>query len=512
MKKNTAIVVALLVGALIGVVGLYLILGETSSERSPEEVVEATAPAGEKKILYWQAPMDPAYIRFEPGKSPMGMDLIPVYAEDDGGETEAGLVRIDPVMIQTIGVRTAVVEQMELNREVRTIGRVDYDETRVYNVHTKVEGWIEKLYIDTTGQRVKKDDDLLEIYSPTLVSAQEEYLLSLKHRSKISEVGRESISKLSRRRLELWDVPEHQIMELQEKGIVKRTLHIHSPATGIIIDKPVTEGMFVKPGTKLYTIADISKVWVYVDIYEYELPWIKKGQLAEMTLASYPGRTFKGRIAFIYPFMEAKTRTNKVRLEFNNPRGELKPDMYANVTLKSVISKDAVVVLTEAVIMSGNKNIVIIDKGDGRFAPREVTIGAQGRGPTGRGLTDTHPTGRGLTDTHPTDRDTTGKEYYEVIEGLSVGEVVVTSAHFLIDSESRLKEAVSKMLDGRQGTASEETSRQGTASEETSRQGTYDMDGMDHSGMEMMESETPDDTGGDVMDAMDHSGMPGMNH
>lgn len=445
MNKNISIAVAVILGILIGVAGFYFLSvkpsGNSSIVEDAKGVVQATPLMNEKKVKYWQAPMDPTYIRFEPGQSPMGMDLIPVYEDDDAGGTdkEAGIVKIDPITVQTIGVRTHVVERMELERELRTIGRVDYDETRVHNVHTKVEGWIEKLYIDTTGQKVKKNDYLLEIYSPTLVSAQEEYLLSLKHKGKMNEVGRESISDLSRRRLELWDVPAHQIEELETQGIVKRTLHIHSPATGIIIDKPVTEGMYTKPGTRLYTIADISKVWVYVDIYEYELPWIKKGQLAEMTLASYPGKIFKGKITFIYPFMESKTRTNKVRLEFDNLRGELKPDMYANVTLKSVISKDAVVVPTEAVIKSGNRNIVIISKGGGTFAPRAVTVGAEGRGPTG-----SDPTGSGLADNAHADGN-----YYEIIEGLSEGEVVVTSAHFLIDSESRLKEAIGKMLEAK---------------------------------------------------------------
>ncbi len=475
MNKNISIAAAVMLGILIGVAGPYFLSEKSSIEAPVEGALEATSSPNERKVKYWQAPMDPTYIRFEPGQSPMGMDLISIYEVDDADATdkEAGTVKIDPITVQTIGVRTHAVERMELERELRTIGRVDYDETRVHNVHTKVEGWIEKLYIDTTGQEVKKNDYLLEIYSPTLVSAQEEYLLSLKHKGKINEVGRESISDLSRRRLELWDVPAHQIEELETQGIVKRTLHIHSPATGIIIDKPVTEGMYTKPGTRLYTIADISKVWVYVDIYEYELPWIKKGQLAEMTLASYPGKIFKGEITFIYPFMESKTRTNKVRLEFDNTRGELKPDMYANVTLKSVISKDAIAVPTEAVIKSGGRNIVIISKGGGTFAPRAVTVGAEGRAPTGSGLTGSaHADGN----------------YYEIIEGLSEGEIVVTSAHFLIDSESRLKEAIGKMLEAKS------SERKDTTSLET----------MEHSVVDSM-----DDMSGmnNDMDEMDHSAM-----
>lgn len=459
MKKNTSIILTLAVGVIAGGIGMYFISGYLTPAKPVsvyDDANETAAVTKEKKVLYWQAPMDPTFIRDEPGKSPMGMDLIPVYeGHGDGEETEPGTVKIDPITIQTIGVRTATVERKRLKKAVRTVGRIDYDEKRVYHVHTKVDGWIEKLYVDSTGQKVKKDDYLLELYSPTLVSAQEEYLLARRYREKMAEVGRGSIAELSRRRLELWDVPAHQIRELEEKGKVMRTLHIHSPATGIVIKKPATEGMYVKPGTRLYTIADISRVWVYVDVYEYELPWIKVGQEADMTLASYPGRTFRGRVSFIYPFMEPETRTNKVRIEFKNPGGKLKPDMYANVTLKSVISRDAVAVPTEAVIRSGERNMVIVSKGEGRFAPREVTLGSEAEG------------------------------YYAVLEGLDEGDIVVTSAQFLIDSESRLKEAIGKMLDKK----SEEMEHSGMEEMDPGSEKDMDMEEMDHQGMEEMDDE-----------------------
>jgi multidrug efflux pump subunit AcrA (membrane-fusion protein) len=435
MSKKGIIIMAVVLGIIVGAVGMYFLAGTTGVEQ--EARTPGEAPAGEgKKILYWRALMDPTYIRDEPGKSPMGMDLIPVYEGEDD-ELEPGTVKIDPVTVQNIGVRTSTVERRELKKTIRTIGRIDYDEKRIHHVHTRVEGWIERLYFDYTGQEVKKGDVLLEIYSPQLVAAQEEYLLARKYAAQITGVGRESLLDLSRRRLEVWDVPAHQIKEIEEKGKIMRTLHIHSHSNGIVIMKSVEHGMFVKPGMMLYTIADISRVWVYVDVYEYELPWIRLGQEAEMTLASYPGRTFRGKVSFVYPYMDKKSRTNKVRLEFDNPGLDLKPNMYANVNLKSVVSKKAVAVPTEAVILSGERSIVLLSRGDGKFAPREVVLGAEAEG------------------------------FYEIKEGLTGGEAVVTSAHFLIDSESRLKEAISKMLELKREDG-----------------GSTGMEGMDHGSME----------------------------
>ena len=421
-------IILIIIGVLVGSVGVYVFLsGKGSASRYADGGGDGDASGGKpRKILYWQAPMDATYIREEPGKSPMGMDLVPVYA---AGDTEAdmpepGTVSIDPVMSQNIGVRTERVKRKRLIKELRTVGRVDYDEKRVHHVNTKIEGWVEKLYVDFTGKEVRKDDYLLEIYSPRLVATQEEFLLARSYEEG-SEGGGESSRKsvggsvleLTKRRLSLFDVPAHQIAELEASGRILRTLHIHSPATGVVVNKNVSEGMFVKPGMNLYTIADLSKVWVYADIYEYELSWVSKGQEAEMTLEAYPGRVFTGKVAFINPFMEPKTRTVKVRLEFDNLKGELKPDMFANITLKSVRDFASVAVPSEAVLLSGERSVVVVARGKGKFTPREVLLGVEAGG------------------------------YYEVLKGVYEGEDVVTSAHFLIDSESRLKEAISKMLE-----------------------------------------------------------------
>ncbi len=402
----------------------------------------------EKKIKYWAAPMDPTYIRNGPGKSPMGMDLIPVYEDEGNEKSSEGMVRIDPVTVQNIGVRTETVGKRTLSRTIRTVGIVEYDEKRVIQVHSKVEGWIEKLYADFTGQAVKKDEILLEIYSPQLVSSQEEYLVALELKEKLgkssySDVaeGAESLLKSAKKRLDYLDVPPHQIMELEKHRKILKTLHIHSPGKGIVIKKHIKEGGYVKPGMPIYTIADISKVWIHADIYESELPWIKMGQDVKMTLSYYPGKIFKGKVSYIYPFLEAKTRTIKVRLEFDNPGWQLKPDMYANIEIDSLISKSVIALPVEALIRSGERNVVITSVGGGKFLPKNVIVGME-----------------------------SGDGYYQIKEGLEEGDVVVTSAQFLIDSESRLKAAIAKMLESKEDVPDESD---------------MDMDDMDMSDMTM---------------------------
>lgn len=434
IKKPISILIIL---AAVLYAGYYL--GRSShSGKSPgmEMGTEGAGNTGQKerKVKYWQAPMDPTYIRDKPGKSPMGMDLIPVY-EDEGGESDSDAIRIDPVTVQNIGVKTAIVKNRPLAREIRTVGRVDYNERRVEHIHTKMEGWVEKLYVDFLGEEVKKGAPLLSIYSPELVSTQEEYLLALKYKkslgqspfSVISE-GAGTLLSSTRRRLELFDITSRQIDEIEQSGEVRKDLILHSPTHGVVTEKMVQEGMYVKPGMNLYTIADISDVWVYADIYEYELPWLKVGQEAEMTLSYLTGKTFRGKISYIYPFLDKKTRTVKVRMQFDNPGWELKPNMYTNVKVRSRIAGATLAVPVEAVLRSGDKDVVILSLPGGKFLPRDLRIGVEGGG------------------------------YYQVLDGLSEGDRVVTSAQFLIDSESKLKEAISKMLEAQKekGSATEQ--------------------------------------------------------
>ncbi len=472
--RSLLYILLLIVGVAVGGGVAYLYLN--SKAPGSGSVKQADGGAGKgKKIRYWQSPMDPTYIRDEPGKSPMGMDLIPVY-EGDGEKLEPGTVKIDPVTEQNIGVRTQVVKKRRLTRTIRTVGRVDYDEKLVHHVNTKIEGWVEKLYVDFTGEKVKKGDYLLEIYSPQLVATQEEYLLAKSYQSKIDEgdgnLGGDSIVELAKRRLELWDVPAHQIRELDQTGKIKRTIHVHAPADGIVVEKTVQEGMFVKPGINLYTIANLKNVWVYADVYEYEMSWVKLGQEAEMTLSAYPGVIFKGKVSFINPFMEPKTRSVKVRLEFDNTDGRLKPDMFANVRLKSVMAHFAVAVPTEAVLLTGERSLVIVARGNGKFTPKPVTLGIEAGG------------------------------YYEILDGLSEGEKVVTSAHFLIDSESRLKEAIEKMLD---------LKKQEKSSKKMDGMKMNNMDGMKMDNMDGMKMDNMDGMNMDNMDGMNMDNMDGMN-
>ncbi|MDT8316559.1 MAG: efflux RND transporter periplasmic adaptor subunit [bacterium] len=465
MNKLLLTLMAFLLVAAAGLGGYWF--GNSGKMPEKKDAESKAVQTAEQKIKYWVAPMDPTYIRKEPGKSPMGMDLIPVF-EDEESESTGGSVSIDPVTVQNMGVRTAVVERRKMTRNIRTVGIVAYDEKRVTQVQSKVEGWIEKLYIDFTGQFVNKDDILLELYSPQLVSSQEEYLAALEFSDKMKENpypeiagGADSLMRSARKRLDYLDVPKHQIMELTKGRKVMKSLHIHSPNKGIVINKHIQEGAYVKPGMPLYTLADISKVWVHADIYEYELPWVKEGQEVTMTLSYYPGRAFKGKVAYIYPYLEAKTRTVKVRLEFDNKRLELKPDMYANVLISSLIADNPIAVPSEAVIRSGERNVVITSIGKGKFLPKDVRLGVA-----------------------------SGDGYYEILDGLKAGDRIVTSAHFLIDSESRLKEAIGKML---------ETKRK--PSEDT-HEG-HDMDDMDMSDMSLDDDMDMSNMNMDDMDLSD---------
>ena len=376
----------------------------------------------QRTILFYRSPMNPNVTSKIPAKDSMGMDYIPIYAENDDKEPP-GTVTIDGTVVQAIGVRTAQAVQTTLSHTVRAVGRVAYDEGLMVHLHPKIEGWIEKMRVDKTGQWVKKNSDLLSIYSPQLVTSQQEYLLALNslkvlEKSPIEDIrrGAEALVKSSRERLIMLDVPPHQLRELERSRTIKKSLHIHAPESGIVMKIGAREGQFVTPATEIYMIADLSRVWVYAEIYEYELPWVKQGDAVDMTLAGVPGKTFKGRVAYIYPYAEAKTRTIKVRLVFANPQQLLKPDMFAEVTIHASKQLYAVVIPSEAVIRSGTRDQVFVVRAPGKFEPRLVTLGLASNGKVA------------------------------VLQGVKAGEEVVTSSQFLIDSESKLREATAKML------------------------------------------------------------------
>jgi len=417
--------------------------------------------------------MNPEVTSPVPAKDNMGMDYIPVFADNGQSADEpAGTVTIDPVTVQNIGVRTALAARQTLTREVQSVGRVDYDEKLITRLHPKTEGWIGKLRVDETGEPVKKDQILLSIYSPQLVSTQEEYLLALNNMQTLKNSpfpdirrGAKNLLRSTRERLELLDVPEHQIKRLESTRKVMKFLHIHSPFDGIVVNIGARDGQYVTPQTELYMIADLSNVWTYVDVYEYELPWIKLGDEAHMRLASLPGEEFAGKITYIYPYLNAKTRTIKVRLEFTNPDMKLKPNMFADVNIHASKQINAIVIPSEAVLRTGTRNAVFVVRGPGKYEPRDVKLGISSDG------------------------------LVQILEGVKAGEEVVTSAQFLIDSESKLREAAAKMMEAKKPTPADPRPA-------------MDMEGMKMDGMKMdgmkMEGMKMD---GMKMDGMKMEGM-----
>jgi multidrug efflux pump subunit AcrA (membrane-fusion protein) len=394
---------------------------EAGAPAASRDARNAAGPCpGGAQPLHWKAPMDPSYVRDAPGKSPMGMDLVPVCPDDAGAGP--GL-RIDPALVQSIGVRTAPVVRRDLARRIRAVGRVDYDERRVDHVHTKFQGWIERLHVEYVGEIVERGQPLLEIYSPELVSTQEELLQAARYRETTSESafedvarGGDALFRATRRRLELFDIPEHEIQRLLDTGVVRKTLTLYAPTEGVVTHLAAREGMEVGPNDNLYTIADLSRVWVYADVYEYELPWVRKGQTAKVELSYLPEAALESEVTYVYPFLDPKTRTARVRLELPNPGFVLKPNMYANVIIDTQVLPGVVTVPDEAVLRSGRRSLAVVDLGEGRFESRELQLGLD-----------------------------SGDGWLEVREGLREGERVVTSGQFLIDSESRLREAVPRL-------------------------------------------------------------------
>ncbi len=347
-----------------------------------------------------------------------GLTMESIQKEGKMLELSPGSVQISPERQQMIGVKIGKVEMRPIEKIIRTVGRVDYDERKVHMVSLKIGGWIEDLYVDFTGRFVKQGEPLLTIYSPELVSTQEEYLIALRARKDLAKssfpevaASGHSLAESARRRLKLWDISDDQIKKLEESGEVKKTLSVYSPFSGFVLEKMAYKGMNVMPGMALFKLVDLSTVWLYADIYEYELPFVRVGQQAEIQFSYLQGETFTGKAIYIYPSLDPNTRTAKVRFEFPNPEGKLKPEMYGNVEIRVHLGR-RLVVPEGAIIDTGLRQMAIVDKGNGYFEPREVKVGAK------------------------------VDNYYEILKGLKAGERVVTSANFLIDSESKFKEAV----------------------------------------------------------------------
>jgi Cu(I)/Ag(I) efflux system membrane fusion protein len=381
---------------------------------------ESSGSSGEKKIAYYKDPMHPWFTSDKPGKAPdCGMDLVPVYE----GESDAKGIRIDPVTVQNIGVKTEIAEKRRLSKVIRAVGKIEFDETKVYSINTKITGWVEKLYVDYTGKFVRAGDRLMELYSPELVSTQEEYLQAIRYRDQLQKSsleearrGADALVRSAKRRLLYWDISEAEIQELEKRGAPKKTMTFYSPVDGIVMDKMIFRGKGVMAGMDLYKITDLSTVWIIADIYQYELPWVRVGQQVEIELSYLPGKTFKGTITYIYPMLSMETKTAKIRVEVKNTTNfDFKPEMYATVKIASPVVVYGVAVPDQAIIRSGERNIVVIALGGGYFDPREVKLGVMAEG------------------------------YVQVLEGIKEGEKIVTSSQFLIDSESNLKAAIGLM-------------------------------------------------------------------
>ena len=390
----------------------------------------ASDSAQQANQLY-QGPMHPWIVQSKPGTCPIcGMDLVPISPDKFTGQ-----LTINPQVVQNMGVRVAEVTRGPLTRTVRTVGTVDYNETQVRDVNIKVKGWIEGLHVDTTGEQVAQGDPLFDLYSPQLYAAQQELLLSKDAGLSAAtpagpnmESADDSLLGAARTRLLYYDITPTQIENLLQRGTPSKTMTIKSPHQGTVVKKHATDGMRVTPGMRIYQIADLSTVWVMATIYEYQLPYVREGQQVTMTLPYLSGATFEGEVDYIYPYMAPNTRQVKVRLVFNNPEGQLKPGMFASITLTDTINDKAVLAPREAILDTGQRQVALVSTGDGTFEPRDVKLGP-----------------------------TTGDEQVQILKGLEPGEKVVTSGQFLIDSEARMRASLANMVKGNQPATTQPT-------------------------------------------------------
>jgi multidrug efflux pump subunit AcrA (membrane-fusion protein) len=391
----------------------------------PATLTQPVAADGGRRIAFYRSPMDPAVHSDKPAKDSMGMDFVPVYQDEVGRSALSiagrAVVSLTPERRTLLGVRSEEVREAPIDKTIRTIGRVAVDERRLAHMHTKFEGYVELLYVDFTGKYVQKGEPLLSIYSPDLVATQQEYLLALRAQkqlgtSQIPSVaqGGAGLLEAAKERLRLWDISPADIAEIERSGTVRRALDLHAEVSGFVVVKNVVQGMRVMPADTLFEIADLSRVWVMADVYESDLSSVRLGMPAEITLSYQPGKIWRGQVTNIAPTVDQSTRTIKVRIEVGNQGGALKPDMFGDVLLR-VVQGTGLVVPDSAVIDTGERTLVFLDRADGTLEPREIEVGPR--------LADG----------------------YQVLRGLAKGDRVVTAANFLLDSESSLKAAISAL-------------------------------------------------------------------
>ena len=416
--KNKKIIITIFILALVATASYYSYTKWFHPTDGKNKTVAANA---DSDIEFYHCGMHPWIKSDKPDKCPIcGMTLTPVYKS--GAIKEDGVVQIDPAMVQNIGVKVEAVTKRKLTHTIRTTGIVDYDETKLSTITTKISGYIEKLYVDYTGKSVQKGQPLFDIYSPELVAAQQEYLQAMSYKKNMNQSnnasamsGAEELLQSAKRKLSLWDISSEQINQLVQTGNAKKSLTIFSPFSGVVIEKNIFEGMQVQAGMNLFKLAELSQMWVYADVYANELSWVKTGETVELELPYDAGKTLQGKVSYIYPFIQEQSRTAKVRIEFSNANSLLKKDMYVTVNIKPTVSINAIAVPEQSVIHSGIRDIVVLSLGNGKFKSVEVKLGA---------LSD---------------------NYYEVLSGVNESDTIVTSSQFLIDSESNLKAGTSSM-------------------------------------------------------------------
>jgi len=419
MNKITVSVIAIAVALVAGI-----LIGRSMDSRSG--AATDTAVGGDREVLYWVAPMDANYRRDEPGKSPMGMDLVPVYADEVDGRP--GVVAIDTTIVNNLGVRTAEARRGELSQRIETVGYVGYDEDTVQHVHTRVDGWIEKLVTKATGDPVEKGQLLFELYSPTLVNAQEEYLVALRSSNKL-------LLQASRERLAALGVTASEDARLDKERTVRRRVRVYAELDGVITHLGVREGIYVTPATEIMSVAELDKVWVLAEVFERQAAWVKPGQSAMVELDYLPAEVWHGSVDYVYPELDPKTRTLKVRLRFDNVAQTLRPNMFARVTIQGDSVGEVVHVPRASLIRGGSVDRVVLALGNGRFRAQAVEIGIE------------------------------SGDRIAIRKGISAGELVVVSGQFLIDSESNIDSAFARM----QGASDETTDRaEGDESKEES--------------------------------------------
>ncbi len=396
MKTLNVALLALAVGAGIGVLVAPYVGGHNMAEASDENA----STKGAKEPLYWVAPMDPNYQRDQPGKSPMGMDLIPVYADDlNGGNEKPGTVNINPAVENNLGVKTEPVKLAKLSPRIETVGYIAFDESRLWQTNVRVAGWVEKLYINAVGERVNKGDVLFKLYSPELVKAQEELLNA--HRT-----GRSSLVKGATERLISLGVDRAQINQIVKQGKASQTIDIKPLGNGVVATLNIREGGYLSPAQSVISAGPIDEVWVDAEVFERQAEWIKAGSQATMTLDALSGREWQGEIDYVYPILDPATRTLRVRLKFANPDHQLKPNMFANIALQPKTEQAVLTIPRSSVIRSGGMTRVVLSEGGGKYRSARIDIGREAR------------------------------DRVEVLAGLTTSDKVVTSAQFMLDSES----------------------------------------------------------------------------